>query len=271
MKLLFCDIDGTLIKGDGTISERLAEKLRELAQAGHGLILSSGRPLGGIQPMYAYLESFDIHFPYAYIISNNGGQIYDCNKQETIYEKRVALDYIPKLQALAEKMQVHIQTYTDDTIVCKEENAEINSYRSRIKMPIIYAPDLASALSKPPYKMLSISLEGSPALVPFKEAVEREYGNYIQTIFSGKGYLELIPANSGKGRALTYLCEHLQLPIEDSYAAGDSENDIPMLVAAGNGYAMANADAIVKDSAKYVTKYTNEEDGIYEILTAMLA
>lgn len=47
-KLLFSDIDGTLLRKDGTISPTLARKLREMGQAGHGMILCSGRPLDGI-------------------------------------------------------------------------------------------------------------------------------------------------------------------------------------------------------------------------------
>ena len=40
-KLLFSDIDGTLLRKDGTISPTLARKLREMGQAGHGMILCS--------------------------------------------------------------------------------------------------------------------------------------------------------------------------------------------------------------------------------------
>ena len=85
-KLLFSDIDGTLLRKDGTISPTLARKLREMGQAGHGMILCSGRPLDGILLVQSYLESLSIHFPYSYVIANNGALVYDCNEKKAVLE-----------------------------------------------------------------------------------------------------------------------------------------------------------------------------------------
>ena len=69
-KLLFCDIDGTLVRSDGTISDYVRSLLEKLADAGHGFILTSGRPLSSILKVRDYI---DIAFPHSYIIANNGG------------------------------------------------------------------------------------------------------------------------------------------------------------------------------------------------------
>lgn len=65
-----------------------------------------------------------------------------------------------------------------------------------------------------------------------------------------------------KGSAVRYLSEYLGIPIEDTIAVGDSENDLAMLRAAGIGIAMGNASDYVKEAADDVTSSV-EEDGVY--------
>ncbi len=54
--------------------------------------------------------------------------------------------------------------------------------------------------------------------------------------------------------------------MENTIAAGDAENDISMIQAAAIGAAMANAEPAVKEAADYITKRTNNEDGVSEII-----
>ena len=267
MKLLFTDIDGTLIRRDQTISDPVAAALSEAAAKGHGLILSSGRPLRSIETVFSYLDSRMTHpFPLQYIIANNGAQIYDRLQGADLYGQRLPLPLVDQLQALAEECKIHIQTYTDDNLICIKLDAETERYVKRVILPIKLSPILSDALDKPPFKMLALANEGSEKLMPFREKAMERFGDRIHCIFSGEGYLEIINKNADKGNALRYLAEHLSLPISDTIAAGDSENDLPMILAAGVGYAMANATEPVKAAASHVTLRSNEEDGILEVL-----
>lgn len=271
-KLLFSDIDGTLIKSDGTIDKKLAENLRILSANGHGLILSSGRPLDGILPVLDYILSVTrTTFADAFIISNNGALIYDCNNKKPILEKCLPLSTVDRLQQTAESFGIHIQTYTKDAIVCKQEDAEILHYRLRIKLPVIYADRFTDALSRPPYKMLSIGLDGKEQQLPFKNYVDSHFGDEVTTLFSRNEYMEIIHKDAGKGNALRFLCRYLGVPVENSFAVGDLENDISMIEAAGVGYAMANGDEKVKSSANYITKDDCEHAGLIEVIQHMLA
>lgn len=265
-KLLFSDIDGTLLRKDGTISPALARKLREMGQAGHGMILCSGRPLDGILLVQSYLESLSIHFPYSYVIANNGALVYDCNEKKAVLEDRLPIELIPRAQALAKQYHVHLQTYTDHEIVCEKETPELLHYQAHVKIPAIFAPDYTKALSRPPFKMLALSLDGSDALKQFRVQIQTALGDGVQTMFSGAGYLEIFSAQASKGNALRFLCDYLSVPVSDSIAVGDSENDIPMLLAAGLGAAMQNATETVKSSAGFITALDHEHDGLAELI-----
>ena len=62
-----------------------------------------------------------------------------------------------------------------------------------------------------------------------------------------------IDKTAGKGSAVEFVCEHLQIPITDSVAAGDAENDISMLQIGDISYAVENALPHVKAVAKRQT------------------
>lgn len=267
-KLLFCDIDGTLVRKDGTVSDHIRSLLEELAAKGHGFILTSGRPLSSILKVRDYLN---IDFPYSYIIANNGGLIYDCNAKKAVFEARLPFSLIDELQTLAEEMQIHIQTYTEDSIVCRRETEEVQRYAARIKMPVILSDRLTAPLSIEPYKMLALSLDGSEPLMPLKRKIEQDYSAVAAPMFSQVGYLEILPKAASKGNALHFLCNLLNIPVCDTYAAGDSENDIAMLSAAAVSYAMKNGDETVKSSAAFVTALDHEHDGIAEVIQAILS
>ena len=58
------------------------------------------------------------------------------------------------------------------------------------------------------------------------------------------------------------MADFLDIPIENSFAAGDEQNDISMIKAAGTGIAMLNATDMVKDNADVITESDNDHDGL---------
>ena len=83
-KLLFSDIDGTLLRKDGTISHSCPEAPGNgTGRAWHDPVL---RPPSRRHPLVqSYLESLSIHFPYSYVIANNGALVYDCNERKQFW------------------------------------------------------------------------------------------------------------------------------------------------------------------------------------------
>ena len=55
------------------------------------------------------------------------------------------------------------------------------------------------------------------------------------SLFSSDHYLDILPAGTDKGEALSRLCGLLGIPLTDTVAAGDEENDLSMILAAGTG------------------------------------
>lgn len=129
---------------------------------------------------------------------------------------------------------------------------------------------LTDVLTDGPYKMLAADLHDHNKLEAFRLAISDWAEGRIQTIYSNDKYLELFRLDAGKGNALRFVCEYLGVPLSDAYAAGDAENDISMLQAAGCGIAMRNAPDPVKEAADMVTRSDNDQDGLAETMRRLL-
>jgi HAD superfamily hydrolase (TIGR01484 family) len=75
----------------------------------------------------------------------------------------------------------------------------------------------------------------------------------------------IFPQDANKGKALTYVCERLGIPLEETLAIGDGSNDIPMFELAGKAAVMGNARDVVKGCADFVCA-SNDEAGVAEAI-----
>ena len=96
--------------------------------------------------------------------------------------------------------------------------------------------------------------------------VKTECGSVVDGEEILQRFIEVLPPNCNKLSALELLCQHLGIPIEQTLAVGDGDNDIEMIRGAGWGVAMANAGPAVKEAADEVLEFTNEEDGVARML-----
>jgi hypothetical protein len=101
----------------------------------------------------------------------------------------------------------------------------------------------------------------------FRKLITKKYGDVLDTMYSSPYYLELIPKGYGKGAAVRELAKTLNVPIENTIAAGDAENDNSMIIAAGLGVAMLNAAPGTKAVADIITEQDCDHDGLVPILS----
>ena len=264
-KILFSDMDGTLLLSNSTVSPTMKEGIRRMTAAGHHLVLSSGRPLPSILEV---CELCNLKFPNMYIISNNGALVYDCENRRNILEYRIAQPDIATIVKMAGDAGIHIHGYTDTEVICYHDNAELQFYTRRIHLPLVCVTDIAAALPDGSYKLQMIHLTDRAVLERFRDellANEKLKGR-IQAFFSNDQYLEILPAEANKGTAIRFVTDYLNVAPENTFGAGDAENDITMLDAAHIGVAMQNASDAVKAHADIITDKSNDEDGLLEVI-----
>lgn len=266
MKILFTDLDGTLLNNESLVSDNTRNYLKTFTRNGNKLVLASGRPLDSILEVK---NKAGLDFEGVYVTSNNGALVYDCNASKNILEIRLDMSIVNQVWNIAQDYGIHIQTYTDNSIISIADDKEIEYYTRRIHLPVIVSHNPSEILTLSPFKLLAIDLDNHDNLENFREEIKNTFPG-IDCIFSNTMYLEIFSINAGKGTSLKWLCKHLNIDVADSIAAGDAANDLSMLVAAGSSIAMCNGDPDIFKYATHISKYTNHEDGLIRCLDEII-
>lgn len=266
-KILFSDLDGTLLTTDKKISPATRLVLDAWCAAGNLLVLCSGRPLPSIKEVRKELELF---YPGMYLIAFNGGCIYECDTDRILAKEGIALEDCAHILRTARAMGVYCHTYSDSEILSPKDGEELAFYRRTIHLPARFDPDVMPLLKTMPCKCLAIEIHDHAKLESLRLALTPWAEGKCTLLYSNDYLLEIFPASAGKGASLKKLCSILKLSSDASYAAGDQENDISMLQAAGTGIAMKNGIESVKKAADVITSLDNDHDGLAELLKTYL-
>ena len=263
MKLLFADMDETLLTTDKRISERNLSAVRAMTESGHGFVMCTGRPL------YSCLilaRQYGLMGKNYYIASYNGGQIIDTGDMRELVHEGVTLDVVRTLFSEAPARGLHVQTYNDDCILVEEDSDYIRWYSERIRMPYSVVDDVMTALRAEPIKCIVAHMTDHEALIRFQSEVGPLLSDVTDNLFSNPVLLEFGSKKAGKGRALESLSSVLGVDIADTVAVGDEGNDVDMILRAGTGVAMINGVSAAREAADHITESDNDHDAIAEVI-----
>ena len=264
-KILFSDLDGTLLDDEKRVSVEDLRSINRITKMGHRFVIATGRPIYSAKIV---AKELGLYREGIFIAASNGGLLFDCGSEKIISQSVVDMELVDIIFKAAAKEKLHIHTYTDTHVVSLRKTEELEIYCKRIKMPYKILDRIPEDLPKAPVKMIVMSIKENSRKI--LEDFEKKYApsvkGKIQSVFSNDFLLEYLPLRATKGNALRRLCELLDIPVADSIAAGDEANDISMLDAAGIAAVMQNGTDDTKSHADYVTKRSNNESGISEII-----
>lgn len=262
-KILFTDLDGTLLKNDKTVSEENRRAVQRMLDAGHYVTVATGRP---VENGFKVVKNLGLTMPGCYMLAFNGAVIYDCAADRILAERTMPIEYVEYLFEEAEKYGIHIQTYSRTHLLTRIHDEELEYYTSTTGMPYKLAENIFSILETEPNKVLLASLDDKEKLLRFQQDHKEWERGRCNSFFSCDEYLEYCPKNTDKGSGIRFLCDFLNVDLKNTYAVGDERNDVPMIKAAGVGIAMKNGADQAKQAADYITEHDNEHDAIAEIV-----
>lgn len=282
MKILFTDLDGTLLTDDKRILDADLSAIQSMIDAGHKFVMTTGRPLTSVKILaekYGFLKSGFL------LVSFNGGLVYDCGTGESILTRRIPVESVKFIMDEAHKRGMHAHTYAGDLVVSEYETEQLKKYCSIMKMDYVVVDDIReffktyetavpiNVVVKPavspdpsPIKVNIITPFEHSSLIDFRTDMRKITEGKLFDVFSKPEMLEFSHMKSNKGDAVRYMADFYKVPVENTVAVGDEENDCPMIEAAGVGVAMANASEVAKKSADYVTARDNNHAGISEVI-----
>ena len=105
----------------------------------------------------------------------------------------------------------------------------------------------------------------------YKKKVKKYNLNIIDTSNDAKEeiWFSIISDEASKGIALEKLAEYLNIPMSQTVAIGNDNNDLSMIQMAGIGVAVENATSELKKVANYITN-SNDDDGVAEFLKKLI-
>lgn len=263
-RILFTDLDGTLLNDQKEVTQGNQAAIDEALACGHRIVVCTGRPLASAR-VCASKAGLDKEG--CYVICFNGGQIYDPYHEKTVYGKTFSKETAAKIIEEALKRDLHIQSYSDTHILSARDTEELHKYAEINCLPYTIAATAGDVVPEDPYKLIAITPEEDKAKNElFQKEVISQYTKEVHSFFSNNCYQEIVPVGISKGFAVRWLCEYLGIPIENSVAAGDAQNDVEMLKAAHVGAVMCNAFPGIAEYGNYVTEHDNNHDGVAEII-----
>ena len=267
LQLVALDLDGTLFNHDGIITEKTKNEIKRATQKGTYVVISTGRPYNGVP----FEQIKDTGIDYA--ITTNGASIYHIPTNECIYENCMELSLVePILTFLLEK-QIHIDLYIDGKgftpRYCRENLDKLSvppSLKEYILATRTPVDDLLSYVKERGQNIQKITLnfyKQSDGTFLHRDEIYNtlSQNKQLECVCGGFNNLEFSKAGVTKGTALTHLANLLSVPMEQTMAIGDTQNDISILKTAQIGVAMGNASEEVKALADYITTSHNE-DGV---------
>lgn len=265
-KLIAVDLDGTLVRSDQSISPRTIDTLVQVQQSGVKMAVASGRPTFGTAHVADALRLADFG---GYVMSYNGGEIYDWGTKTRLHAQTLDEDIIPYIYMYAREHGMPIMTYIGKEVVSEVENNEYINYSvMRNRMTLRKVEDFVATAQG--VGIVKCIIVGDPTLLPALEIEMQETLKGKAGVFRSEPFfLEIVPVGIDKAKGLSILLNKIGMQPSELIAFGDGYNDIPMLQFAGLGVAMGNAAEKIQKAADMVAQ-SNDDDGIAVLLEKLI-
>ena len=260
VRMIATDLDGTLLRRDGSVSARTRAALAAAEAAGLTTVLVSGRPPRSLRLVAERLGATGL------AICCNGALVYDLALGEIVHHApmtgEVARRLIGELRRAAPEVAFAVERGLH--FGCEPAYATL---RGRLPEPVIWQADALELGAEPLTKL--IAFHATLSIEQLAEAALACAGAEAAVTYSGAGFLEISAAGVDKASALRWLCAARGIAREEVVAFGDMLNDLAMLGWAGHPVAVANAHPEILALAREVT-LSNEEDGVAVVIERIL-
>jgi len=260
-RLVASDLDGTLLRSDGTVDDRTRRAIASAEAAGATVVFCTARPHRWLKPL---AEETGHH---GMAVCANGAVLWDVHTESVI-------EATPLQPAVARQLVTLLEGEVPGGAWAVERTGGFGhepDYVPRWPVPADTLIDVVDTLIEEPAVKLMLRHNYLSADVLLERA--KSIGGHLAEIShssTNDTLIEISAIGVSKASGLARLCQRLEIERQDVIAFGDMPNDLPMLTWAGRAVAVANAHPHVIAAADEITA-ANDESGVAIVLERLFS
>lgn len=270
VKIVVFDLDGTLYDSHKHIDKDTIHKIIELEQKGIVVGIVTGR---FYEELDEVIEKLKLREYNGFVASSNGLEIHYFLDGKIKCFTRLSKDEVKEL--IEEAKKHHMISYVWQNGRYSMFDISFMNGLKKLASVIPFNVHYIRALRETEFEK-SISLEvplydkvcfaGLPIL-KLKKSILKQHPEY-RFYDVGRLGTELCKKDVGKLEAIQFICRKKNTSIDCVMTFGDNGNDVNLLASCGYGVVMRNGSAQAKKAAKYISDYTNNEQGVLRFINS---
>ena len=271
IKLIALDLDGTALRSDNTLSPAVAAAMERAADNGVEIVAASGRPYGSMPASVLGLHGVN------YVISSNGAAIHD-KTGKRLHEIPMKESEVVKLLELTAPYDLIWEafldgaTYTDNRYLRDPLRYGCTpAYVGYVQHSRGGLDDMRQYIFENRRRLDSVEYVCPDRAL--REKVRAMLENELHETYitsSSAHFVEFMHQDATKSNALHRLCRLLDIPLGQTAACGNADNDADMIACAGLKAAVVNASAACKAAADVLLP-SNDDDGVATLIRMILS
>ncbi|REF36422.1 HAD family hydrolase [Thermasporomyces composti] len=257
-RLVVSDLDGTLLRSDGTVSERTRRALAHVERCGSTVIFATGRPPRWMRSIADQTDHRGV------AVCSNGAVVYDLHRERELRRRPIAPEVGLRL---VEALRTAVPGVAFGVEFGDRFGHEPTYRVAEERRHEVFVGELTELLNTPPVKLLARHEEYHPDMLLAK--ARAVVGDLAEVTHASKvGLLEISARGVSKATTLAAWCRENGIAASEVVAFGDMPNDLAMLGWAGTSYAVAGAhpDVLAAVSRRCPS---NDEDGVAQVLESL--
>jgi hydroxymethylpyrimidine pyrophosphatase-like HAD family hydrolase len=259
-RLVATDLDGTLVRTDGSVSTTTREVLAALDRREVPVVIVTARPIRWMDELWPLVGRHGL------AIVSNGAAVVEVRgdgdhrvRDVRGIEVEAGLALIEAVRAAAPEASFAVECVSG----LVRDPSYVEAERFPAGSPV---GDLSELWTDPGLKLLVKHDAPDPA--DFRDRVMSAVGERAIATWTLDGLVEISATGVTKATALARIADELGVLAAEAVAFGDMPNDLPMLAWAGTSYAMANGHPDVRAAADHVAP-ANDDDGVAGVLVGL--
>ena len=246
MKLFVTDLDGTLVENNNLTDENF-KSIQKLKESGELLVVATGRSYTGTSFLK---DKYSIKADYLILL--NGGLIID-KDGKVVQHKDISFSTVNGIinEVKSEKSIIAVETGYNTYVVHGKYGSDMDWYGLKY--------DSLENLKDENLSLISIYYPTATIeeVEQICNLINDKYSQEV-VVYRNTTFIDVVPKGCSKGEGVNYVKEREAIDINDTYAIGDSYNDISMFKEVKHSFTFDSSEDGIKNETKYIVKSVAE-------------